>query len=110
MHLFAKEITLLSARVRPVFEILRTASAVEPEMAAVYAEQEEFRRRNMRLVAGWIDARGPLRVDVERAAEIMWVLASPDVARLLCDVRGWSVDEHAAWLEETLVRSLLISE
>jgi hypothetical protein len=44
---------------------------------------------------------------VDRAAEIIWVLASPDVATMLCDGRGWSVDQHAEWLEDTLVRTLL---
>ena len=107
IRLFARDIAAISARVRPVFEMLRTASAVEPEIAPVYAEMESHRAANMRQAAGWIAANGELRVTVERAGEIIWALASPDVARLLCDTRGWSADEYAAWLEDSLVRILL---
>jgi AcrR family transcriptional regulator len=107
LHLFARDIAVISTHVRPVFEILRTASAVEPEMAAVYAEMDSYRLRNMRQVAGWIAERGPLRFDTERAAEIIWTLTSPDVARMLCDGQGWTQEEYAEWLEDTMVRTLL---
>ena len=107
VHLFARDVAAISARVRPLYEILRTASAVDPEMAEVFAEMDGQRLRNMARAAGWMAARGPLRVDVERAAEIIWALASPDVARMLCDVRGWSHDEYVAWLDDSLARSLL---
>jgi AcrR family transcriptional regulator len=107
IQLFAHDIAGLSSRVRPVYEIMRTASAVEPDMAAVFAEMEGYRANNMHRVAEWLAANGPLRVDVERAAEIIWVLTSPDVARQLCDIRGWSDDEFASWLEDTLLRVLL---
>jgi AcrR family transcriptional regulator len=107
LHLFARGIAAISARVRPVFEILRTASAVEPEIAPVYAEMESHRAHNMRVATEWIAARGELRVPVERAADIVWVLTSPDVGRLLCEGRGWPEEEYASWLEDTLVRTLL---
>src|SRR5689334_4651797 len=38
IDLFAQWISGISTQLRPVFEILRTASAVEPEMADVFAE------------------------------------------------------------------------
>lgn len=107
LHLFARDIAAVSERVRPVYEIMRTASAVEPEMATVYAEMNGYRLQNMSRVAGWLAARGPLRVEVERAGEIIWALASPDLARMLCDGQGWSQDQYADWLEDTLVRTLL---
>ena len=107
IHQFAHDMASISARVRPVYEILRTASAVEPAMAAIRAEMDAYRLRNMRQAAEWIAARGPLRIDVDRAGEIIWTLASPDVSRMLCDDRGWTQDEYAEWLEDTLVRALL---
>ena len=45
-----------------------------------------------------------------RAAQIFWALASPDVARMLRDVQGWTTGEYAAWLEETLAAALLTAE
>jgi AcrR family transcriptional regulator len=92
---------------RPVYEIMRTASAAEEEMAAVYAEMDGQRLRNMRRVAGWIASHGPLRVPVDRAAEIMWAVASPDVARMLCDLRGWTDEEYVEWLDGQLATALL---
>ena len=110
IRLFAIWITTVSTQLRPVFEILRTASAVEPEMAAVHAEMDRNRLKNFETYADWIAARGPLRVTPRRAGEIMWALASPDVGRMLCDERGWSQTAHAAWLADTLIRTLLPPE
>jgi AcrR family transcriptional regulator len=107
LHLFARDIATISERVRPVYEIMRTASAVDPEMATIYAEMDGYRLQNMSRVAGWLAAHGPLRVEVERAGEIIWAMASPDLARMLCDGRGWSRDQYADWLEDTLVLTLL---
>jgi AcrR family transcriptional regulator len=107
IEMFATWMAGMSTRLRPVFEILRTASAVEPDMAAVFGEMDRFRLKNMQTYARWFARRGPLRVSTKRAAEIIWALASPDVARMLCDELGWSETEHARWLADTLTRSLL---
>jgi AcrR family transcriptional regulator len=107
IELFAEFITGISTQLRPVFEILRTASAVEPEMASVFEEMNRYRMINMQTYAKWIAARGPLRVSTKRAGEIIWTLASPDVARMLCDELGWTEAQHARWLADTLTRSLL---
>jgi len=107
IELFARFITRISAELRPVFEILRTASAVEPEMAKTFEEMDRFRMDNMQRFAKWIAARGPLRVSTRRAGEIIWALASPDVGRMLCDELGWTQAQHARWLADTLIRTLL---
>lgn len=104
---FAHDIAAISERTRPVFELLRVAAATEPEVAPIYAEMEAQRARNMRRVAEWVADRAPLRVDVERAGEIIWTLTSPDTARLLCDVGGWSTEQLGDWLADALVRLLL---
>jgi len=107
IELFADLITGVSTQLRPVYEILRTASAVEPEMAEVFEEMDRFRMKNMQTYAKWFAARGPLRVPTTRAGEIIWTLASPDVGRMLCDELGWSQAQHARWLADTLIASLL---
>ena len=104
---FAQDYATMSERVRPVSEVLRTAKAVDPEMAEVRDEIEGHRYRYLRTVAGWLLDRGPLLMDVDRAADLLWTLASPDVGRMLCDVRGWTSDEYAQWLEESLAAALL---
>jgi AcrR family transcriptional regulator len=107
VQLFARDMAAISTRVRPLYEIMRTASAVDPDMAATFAEMDGYRLSNMRRAVGWIVAHGPLRVDGNRAAEIVWALASPDVAKMLCEGRGWTEEEYAEWLEDVLVRVLL---
>jgi hypothetical protein len=107
IELYARFIAGVSERLRPVFEVMRTAYAVEPEMAAVYAEQQRYRLANMRQVAEWLASNGPLRTDVDKAAEIIWALASPDVGRMLCDTQGWTTEELADWLADSLERTLL---
>ncbi len=92
LHRFAHDMAGVSARIRPIYEVLRTAGAVEPEVGEVFAELERHRLAHIRQLAGWFARRGPLRVSRDRAAEILWVLASPDVARMLCDVRGVEPD------------------
>jgi AcrR family transcriptional regulator len=89
---FARFIAETSTELRPVFEILRTASAIEPAMATVFAEMDRYRLLNM---------------SSRKAAEIIWTLASPDVARMLCDELGWTQAQHARWLGDTLARTLL---
>ena len=107
IELFAKFIAGISTELRPLFEILRTASAVEPEMAKVFREMDRFRLSNMRTYARWIAARGPLRVSNRQAGEIIWAVASLDVGRMLCDELGWTESQHARWLSDTLIRTLL---
>jgi AcrR family transcriptional regulator len=107
LHGFVRDYVPMSDRVRPISEVLRTAKAVDPEMAAVRDEMEGHRHAYARSVAGWLAERGPLLVDVDRAADIIWTLASPDTGRMLCDERGWDSGEYADWLEQTLAAALI---
>ena len=107
LRLFARDYAAMSERVRPVSEVLRTAKAVEPEMAAVREEMEGHRFQYMATIAQWLAERARLRVPADRAAHIIWALASPDVGRMLCDVQGWTTGQYADWLEDTLATTLL---
>jgi hypothetical protein len=59
------------------------------------------------VAVGWLAARGRLRLPEDEAAETLWTLASPDTARQLREHRGWSRERYAAWLTDTLTRTLL---
>ena len=107
IQLLARFLAGMSTRLRPIFEILRTASAVEPEMASVFAEMDRFRMKNMQTYATWLAARGPLRMSTRRAGDTIWALASPDVGRMLCDELCWSQAQHERWLADALERTLL---
>src|SRR5215813_8413841 len=107
LRLFARDYAAMSERVRPVSEVLRTAKAVEPEMATVREEMEAHRFTYMRTIVQHLARRAKLRVPINRAAQIVWALASPDVGRMLCDVQGWTTGQYADWLEDTPATTLL---
>ena len=73
----------------------------------MFEEVNHYRMIDMQTYAKWIAARGSLRVTPRRAGEIIWALASPDVARMLCEEISWTEPQHARWLADTLIRTLL---
>jgi AcrR family transcriptional regulator len=105
--LYARGMIDALARVGTVYEIMRSAADVDLEMAKIYREMQGYRLRNAKLIAGWFAANGPLRVSTERAGEIMWTLASPELGRMVREGAGWTDEEHVSWLEDALVRTLL---
>ena len=107
IELLAESLSHVVEQVGPVFEMMRAAAAVEPAMADVYAEMQGYRRRNMGVAIGWLRARGPLRMPDDQAADTLWTLAAPDTAHQLRLTRGWSRKRYAAWLQDTLTRTLL---
>ena len=106
---FARDVGRIIERVRPVDDIIRGAAAVDSDVAALRTRVQESRHESMRQFVSWVAANGPLRAGLtqEDAATIVWTLTSPEVHGLLRGVRGWSHERYAAWLEETLTRTLL---
>ena len=94
-------------RIGRVYAIMRSAAAVDDEMSSIYAEMQIYRARNLNKIVGWIAKNGRLRVTKKRAGEIMWALASPDLASMLREQQGWSTEEYAEWLEDMLTYALL---
>lgn len=108
--LFGAGICRQLERLRPVNDMLRSAAAVDTEIAALRADVHDRQRREaMSTVAGWISARGPLRagVTVDGAAAILWTVASPEVHRMLRVDWGWTASQYQDWLELTLGATLL---
>lgn len=107
--MFAEDISRRTARARPVDDVMRSAAAVDPQIARMRDRMHRARLRNITVFAGWVASRGPLRdgVDVEEAAATAWTLTSPDVHRLMVDDLGWTEEQYAAWLRDTLECKLL---
>jgi AcrR family transcriptional regulator len=107
---FADGVTDIIEAARPIDDILRSAAAVDVEVAALRDDvQLRQRRAAMGAVARALAAKGPLRdgISATDAATIIWALTSPEVHRLLRDQSGWSRRRYARWLGETLTRTLL---
>jgi len=107
--LFAKDVSAIIERARPVDDITRGAAAVDAEIAAFRSRLEQTRFENLRRFVSWLAANGPLRdgISEEDATAIVWSLASPDMHRLLRVERGWTPERFATWLAQTLTRTLL---
>jgi AcrR family transcriptional regulator len=110
--MFARGVTEIIERVRPVDDILRSAGAIDAGVSGLRAHIQEARYSSIRAFAGWLASNGPLRrgVSTGDAATIIWTVTSPEVHALLCDVRGWSRARYVRWLAETLTETLLPDE
>jgi len=109
LEAFAKDITPIIERARPVDDIMRGAAAVDSEIATLRTRIQELRFQNMLKFVSWVTANGPLRggVSDEAAAAIVWSLTSPDMHRLLRVDRAWTMERYMEWLAETLTLTLL---
>ena len=104
LTLFAQDITTILARVAPVFEILRMAAKTEADIAELLKKLLQERFKNLAAFVQSVSAHVSLRQGLGqvRAAEIVWTLTSPEVFSLLTRDRGWSQEQYAAWLAESL--------
>jgi AcrR family transcriptional regulator len=109
LQLFAQGIADIMARMRPIFEILRTAAKTEPEIAALLQQLLDERLQNMIQFVAWVAANEPLRqgLDIEAAGETVWLLTSAEVYHLLIVDRRWGRERYVQWLSATLIALLL---
>ena len=109
VELFAKDIYEIMSRMTPIFEIMRTASKADTEIAEMYKNMLNSRAQGLMAFIRALRKNGPLRdgVTADEAAETVWTLTSADVITLLMTDRGWSAEKYKRWLTEMLTRFLL---
>lgn len=109
IELTARGTAELLERIRQIDDVLTDAAALDPEAAALRDDIELRQRREaVRVLAGWIAQTGPLRdgMSVQQAADIMWVLTSPEVHRLCRERCRWSPSQFADWLTAAMLDGL----
>ena len=109
LRLNVRNTTLVRARISSLLEVIRSASAQEADIEALWNRiQTEF-YENQRTVLASIDAKKALRpgLDADRAADVLWTLNHPNLYRLLVVDRGWTPEEYEEWLAGLLCRELL---
>jgi AcrR family transcriptional regulator len=96
-------------RVAPIYRILTSAAAADPDAAALVDELTRQRQEGQRMIARAFAAGGALRPGLRErdAADIVHALLSPELYRLLVVDRGWSAKRYRRWLSETLAAQLL---
>lgn len=92
-----------------VVSVALSASVADPELGAMFRQMAEGRRRSAALVARSLAAAGSLRhgVTEDRARDVMFALAGPDVYEVLVTRFGWTNDQFETWLSEALATALL---
>ncbi len=90
-------------------ELLRTAHAVAPELADLAWEIEMRRRQNQGRLVAYLDEHHMLRqgLPLEEANDVLWILTSYDLYRMLVIERRWSPERYETWLAQLLIQHLL---
>lgn len=92
----------------PEFELMRGASAVAPEIAAVARQVEARRRGNQARLVAYLREHEYLREDLtpEEANDILGALTGYDVYRALVVERHWPAGRYLNWLADTLAEAV----
>jgi hypothetical protein len=89
--------------------VLAVAASQDPTLAELYRQACQQRHLGTLLVSRRLDELHTLRPELtaERAADVIYALAGPDLYLLLVQDRGWSPDAYQNWLTAQLQVSLL---
>jgi AcrR family transcriptional regulator len=109
LRVHAAQVVAISRRATSADQMLRSAAAVDPEAAELWARGSKARQAGMEEFAAHLFEGGHLRegLSAHQAADRLAVLIDPELYRLTVGVRGWAPEQHEAWLAEILIASLL---
>jgi AcrR family transcriptional regulator len=107
LRLTARNSRVVKLRIAGVLEVIRTAAPIDPDIGALWRRIETEFHANQRTIVASLDEQGALRVDVERAADILWTLNHPSLWQLLVEQRGWTPEQYEQWCADTACSQLL---
>jgi hypothetical protein len=112
LEMFAHTVRLLEERVAPLFAVLSDGAKTDPDLQAFAAELSSRRVGHMRVFVEDLAGKGGLRggLSVDMAADVIWVMNSPEFFLLCVRDRGWSPELFEHWLADTWKRLLLPAE
>ena len=106
VEILAGLIAATMERLAPVWIAYREAAAVDPKAAENLAAAHRRRRKTFQgMIEMLPEAR--LRRSYDDSAATTWAIGSVDVFLLLRNVLGWSSEQYADWLRQTLTDQLL---
>lgn len=107
--LYATATRRMLERLAPLFSALRDAAGADPSAADLWRNFSDRRAANMRtFVEDVVSAPGTRRgIDIDSAADTIWLTNSPEAYLMLTVERGWSPQRYEAWLAETWAQLLL---
>lgn len=108
LRLQSRNYRMIQQRAATLERCLVVGAAQAQELADLLAEASAQRSMGSHLVVERLVELGAVRRrGLERAADTLFALASPDVYLLLTEDRGWSPSEYEEWLAGQLVAGLL---
>jgi AcrR family transcriptional regulator len=108
LALVAHNSVVVKQRIGPMLRVIREASAVDTDGAALWSLINSDFHANQRVIVESLANRKALRAGLgtAKATDILWTLNHPDVWLLLHDERGWSPKAFETWLAESLMALL----
>lgn len=97
----------LNERCRDILAGVRSASAVDPDLAAAYAAGTARHVGGVRLTVDNLRRTGALAIDPEQAVATISVLTSIDVYTQLVADHGFTFDDCESWVRQALEALLL---
>jgi AcrR family transcriptional regulator len=96
-------------RIANVLNVIRAASPLDSDIAALWERIQSEYRGNQRAIVQSVADKGALRpqLDVELATDILWTINHPDVWHLLVAERGWTPDQYEHWTADSACSQLL---
>lgn len=106
---YASELRSMHERVADIETAMRHAAAADSTIASLWAEKMGARLHGLRPLARSLASEGMLApgISPDRAADLIWMLGSPETYELLIAERGWEGEEYQRWLTVMLERTLL---
>jgi AcrR family transcriptional regulator len=107
----AKAIQVWVANTLPIYKRVAPLAGMflaEPDLAEIWAHSELLRIEGFRQVMSLVADKGSFRpgLDVDSAADVMFVLLSPVVYQEFVGARGWDPERWSAWTADALSRLL----
>lgn len=96
-------------RLSRINEAMRDAASVDEDARELFEKTYAERRRGADRIVADTRERGALRegLDLDEAADVVWMLNDPSVYYALVHRRGWTSERYRAWLARALEAELL---
>ena len=109
LRLVARQSAVVKSRSGVLMEIIRNASSVDPEIAALWSDIQAKLYDVQLAIVQQLAADNALvqGLDVATAADILWTLNHPTTWHLLVQERGWSPERYEQWLGDAFCSQLL---
>jgi AcrR family transcriptional regulator len=109
LRLMARASRVVKLRAAALMEVIRSAAATDPDIAALWKRIQSDFYDIQRPVVESLRDKDALRpdLDLDRATDLLWTLNHPDLWQLLVVARGWTPEEYEQWFGDAVCSQLL---